>query len=325
MFEKTGGPEVLQLKTVPMPCPGTEEVRVRVRACGLNLIDYYLRIEDDPEMPMPHILGSDISGEVHAIGDGVSGWRVGDPVIVSPALERPGDRPLIIGYQTQGGYAEYSVVPARNLLRKPPALSFEEAASLPLTLMTAYHQAYTRGQCRPGDVVLVTGASGGVGSLVIQLCKAAGAFVIGTVSTDQKTERVRLLGSDAVVSHTGEGWPEQVKAIAPGGQVSLVCDNLGGAFLMDSLRTLGHGGRAVAIGSTTGAELQLDIASLFRSELTLMGSYMGNKTELQKALLLVEWCRVKPVVDKVFPLSDAVAAHKYLESRQHVGKIVLSV
>lgn len=131
VFEKVGGPEVLKVTSVPKPFAGRGEVVVRVRACALNLLDYYLRIEEDPEMPMPHILGSDIAGEIDSLGDGVEGWKAGDPVLVSSAIEVEGGRSQIVGYQTQGGYAEFAAVPARNLLRKPDCLTFEEAASMP--------------------------------------------------------------------------------------------------------------------------------------------------------------------------------------------------
>jgi NADPH:quinone reductase-like Zn-dependent oxidoreductase len=298
---------------------------VRVRACALNLLDYYLRIEEDPEMPMPHILGSDIAGEIDSVGEGVEGWKAGEPVLVSSAIEVEGGRPQIVGYQTQGGYAEFAAVPARNLLRKPDRLSFEEAASMPLVYATAYHQMFTRGGVQCGQVVLVMGGSGGIGSAAVQLCRAAGAYVVTTVGSEAKRQQAQEIGADAVVIHGSPDWPAQVMAATGGRGVNLVCEHLGGDYLAKCLEILAHRGKIVTIGSTAGSELKLNINELFRKEATLAGSYMGTRAELAEALKLAEWGRVRPVVGKVFPLDQAQEAHRYLESRQHFGKIVLKV
>ena len=195
VFERIGGPEVLKLSSVPTPRPGSEEVLIRVKACALNRLDYNLRTEVDDTMPMPHILGSDVAGDIHVVGEAVVGWKVGDPVLVSPSIScgqcnwcRSGQDSLcpsfkILGYQTQGGYAEYVVVPATNLLHKPVSLSYVEAASVPLVFTTTFHQLYTRGGIKAGDTVLVMGASSGIGSAAIQLCKVAGARVITTTGS----------------------------------------------------------------------------------------------------------------------------------------------
>lgn len=325
VFEKVGGPEVLKVTSVPKPFAGRGEVVVRVRACALNLLDYYLRIEEDPEMPMPHILGSDIAGEIDSLGDGVEGWKAGDPVLVSSAIEVEGGRSQIVGYQTQGGYAEFAAVPARNLLRKPDCLTFEEAASMPLVYATAYHQMFTRGGVRCGQVVLVMGGSGGIGSAAVQLCRAAGAYVIATVGSEGKREQAQEIGADAVIIHSSPDWPAQVMAATAGQGVDLVCEHLGGDYLSKCLEVLAHGAKIVTIGSTTGSELKLNINELFRKEATLAGSYMGTRAELAEALKLAEWGRIRPVVARVFPLDQAQEAHLYLESRQHFGKIVLKV
>jgi NADPH:quinone reductase-like Zn-dependent oxidoreductase len=325
VFDRVGGPEVLEVRTMPKPVPGSGEVTVRVRACALNLLDYYLRSEEDPEMPMPHILGSDIAGEIAEIGEGVTGWAVGEAVMVSAAIEVEGGRHRIIGYQTQGGYAEFAAVPARNLLRKPEGLSFEEAASMPLVYATAYHQMFTRGGVRCGQTVLVMGASGGVGSASVQLCRVAGAKVIATVGTDGKMAQAREIGADAVVNHGSPQWTSQVLALTGNRGVDVVCEHLGGDYLAACIELLAHGGRAVTIGATTGSELRIDISKLFRKEASIIGSYMGTRSELAEAVKLAERGRIRPVISQVFPLEQVQEAHRFLESRRHFGKIVLTV
>lgn len=337
IFDRVGGPEVLKTASVPKPIPKYQEVVVRVKACALNRLDYYLRIEEDDAMPMPHILGSDIAGEIDTLGDGIAGWKVGDSVLVSPALPcgqclkcRDGSDKLcqslrILGYQTQGGYADYTVVPAQNLLPKPGSLSYEEAASIPLVFTTAYHQLFTCGGLKSGDTVLVMGASSGIGSAAVQLCKAAGARVITTVGTEEKIEQARGLGAQIVVNHSKQNWTDKVRQSTGGVGVDLVCEHFGGQFLTETIDLLSPGGRLITIGYTVGSKLHLDLAKVLSKQITIGTSYMGSKAELAEALKLIEWGLVKPVVDKIFPLEKAREAHEFLESRQHFGKIVLRV
>lgn len=324
-FEKVGGPEVLQLRETEKPVPQAGEVVVRVKACALNLLDYYLRIEEDPEMPMPHIMGSDISGTVDTLGPGVAGWKSGDEVLVAAAIERPGDRPQIIGYQTQGGYAEFACVPARNLIPKPSRLSFEEAASMPLVFATAYHQLIANGELRPGESALVMGGSGGIGTAAIQLCRAVGAFVIATVGSDEKKQAVKDLGADLVVNHNSPDWEKEVLRLTGGRGVDVVCEHMGGAYTAQCVAVAAHGGRVVTIGSTTGSELKLNLNDVFRREISVRGSYMGSTEELRIAVRLAEWGRVQPTIARIFPLEQAREAHLFLESRKHIGKIVLKI
>lgn len=324
VFERVGGPEVLQLRDIPVPKPAPGQVLIRVRACALNLLDYYLRIEDDSEMPMPHVLGSDIAGEVVQAGPGVTGWSEGDAVIVAAAIERPGDRPHIVGYQTQGGYAQFAVVPAKNLLRKPAVLSFEQAASLPLAYVTAFRQAVTHGRVQRDDVVLVTGASGGVGSACVQICKAFGAFVVGTTGSEEKVNQLRSSGADAVVVQEN-GWHTKVAQAGGGRAPTLICDNVGGTTLEQAFSIIAHAGRLVSVGSTTGGEIKIGLSDLFRKEARIIGSYMGTTQELAEVIKLVERGAVKPVVGKVFPLAEAANAHRMMESRKHFGKVVLTI
>lgn len=337
IFERVGGPEVLKIASIPKPTPSYGEVVVRVKACALNRLDYYLRIEEDDAMPMPHILGSDVAGDIDMVGEGVKQWKPGDPVVVSPSMScgecdwcRAGAESLcpsfgILGYQTQGGYAEYVAVPARNLLPKPRTLSYEEAASIPLVFTTTYHQLFTRGRLKAGDTVLVMGASSGIGSAAIQLSKAAGARVITTVGNDSKIRPAEELGADVVVVHSNTDWPNKVREATSGRGVDLVCEHFGGDFLKACVDLLSPGGRLITVGYTVGSELHLDLGAVLRKQITIGTSYMGSRTELREALKLIEWSHIRPVVSKVFPLEQAREAHEFLESRQHFGKVVLRI
>lgn len=337
VFSEFGSRDVLKLSRVKKPEPASGEVRVRVKACALNLIDYYVRLEVDNLVPLPHILGSDIAGTVDKLGSGVEGWQVGDPVIISPSIScgkcnwcRRGEDSMcknfkIIGYQIQGGYAEYIVVPARNLLRKPKTLTYEEAAAIPLTFMTAYRMIFTRGNLKAGEKVLVMGGSGGVGTAAIQLCKTAGAWVITTVSNAEKEEQVKNIGADYVVRHNESDWTNKVLAATGGEGVDLVIEHIGGNVTASCVDLLAHGGRLVSIGSTTGDEMKIVLSKLYHQQASIMGSYMGTYSELQQVLKMVELGMVKPIIAKTFPLEEAIEAHKFMEERRRFGKIVLTV
>lgn len=337
VYSNVGGPEVLELVSLPVPEVGCDEVRIRVRACALNLLDYYLRIEDDDDVPMPHILGSDISGEVDLVGEGVLDWKKGDEVVVSATTScghcrmcRDGKDSLceqrgIVGYQTQGGYAEYVVVPSRNLARKPQGLSFVEAASIPLAGVTAYRMVFHQGRLKSGETALVMGGSSGVGSFALQLCKALSAKVITTVGFDWKIGPAKALGADHVILHSDASWFDQVLDLTDGQGVDLICEHIGGEFLQKGVGLLAQGGRLVTVGSTQGSELSIDNFELYRKQASIIGSYMGSIADLIDLLRLAEVGAVKPIIDKTFPLEDAVASHEYLEARRHFGKIVLTI
>ena len=231
----------------------------------------------------------------------------------------------ILGYQTQGGYAEYVAVPARNLLAKPSSISFEEAASIPLVFTTSYHQLFTRGLLKTGDTVLVMGGSGGNRSAAVQLCKIAGARVIATAGGSEKLEGVRTLGADVVVDHREDDWAERVREATGGTGVDLVSESFGGKFLPKCIDLLAPGGRLITIGYTVSSTLTLDLSTVLSKQVTIGTSYVGSKAELAEVLKLIEWKRIKPVVGHVFPLDNVREAHELLDSREHFGKIVLTV
>jgi NADPH2:quinone reductase len=338
-FERHGGPEVLTVGTLPDPTPGPGEVRLRVRAVALNYLDIFCRrgLPGIP-IPLPHVPGSDVAGVVDQVGPGVTGWTTGDAVLVDPALNpvedeftRRGERSLspafqIFGEHTNGALAEYAVAPAYALVRKPEALSFEEAASLPLCAQTAWRALIVRGRLRPAETCLVIGGAGGVASLAIQVAKLTGATVLATASSQRKAVAVKALGADHVIP-TGEGAEpisRQVRALTGKRGVDLVLDSVGAATWLESLRSCAKGGRIVTYGATTGATPQTQIQIIFWNQLDILGSTMGSRADLEAALRLAAAGKLKPVVDRVVPMSEAPAAFDALEGRQVVGKVVLT-
>lgn len=337
-IETHGGPEVLKVGTLPDPTPGPGEVRVRVQAVALNYLDIWVRrgLPGIP-IPLPHVGGSDVAGIVDQLGPGVEGWRPGDPVIIDPSLNpvedeftRRGERSLspafqIFGEHTNGGMAEYAVAPARNLLRKPDSLSWEQAAAIPLVFQTAWRAMIVRGQIRPGETCLILGGAGGVGSIAIQIAKLAGATVFATASSERKAAVARAQGADEVIM-TGpgsEGFSKTVRTLTNKRGVDLVLENVGAATWVESLKSCAKGGRVVTYGATTGATPQTQLQLIFWNQLTILGSTMGSRGDLEVSLRLAAQGKLRPVIDRVLPLDQAPAAYEALEQRQVAGKMVL--
>ncbi len=334
-----GGVEQLVYEeSVPEPAPQPDEVKVRVRACALNHLDIWVRNGIPAyKTPLPHILGSDVAGEVVELGEGVKDLRVGDPVVLYPILScgkcrfcRIGRENLcnevkVIGAHVAGGYAEYLVAPARNWLPKPPSLTWEEASAVPLVFLTAWHMLIERARLQPGEWVLVMGGGSGVGSAGIQIAKLRGALVIATAGNEAKMERARALGADAVVNHSDPEWWRQVKELTEGEGIDVVFEHVGQAVFESCVRLLNKGGRLVTCGATTGSTAQFDIRYLFSRELEIHGTYIGTRAELEHLLKYVERGLLKPVVDSVYELADARKAHEKLESRDFFGKVILRV
>jgi len=337
-FHENGGPEKLQYEEVPKPVIGETEVLVKVRACALNHLDIWARAGTRKErLPMPHISGSDIAGEVAEVGKLVTGHVAGEKVLVAPGIScgiceycANGWDSLctsykIIGNETQGGYAECVAVPRENILPIPDKLSFEEASSVPLVFLTAWHMLVTRADLKAGETVLVWAAGSGVGSAAIQVAKVLGAKVVATAGSDEKTEKARKLGADWVINHYTQEVPEEVKRVTNGSKVNVVFDHIGTATWEKSMRSMAPGGRLVNCGVTSGGKAEVDIRYVFVRQFSLLGSYMGGMGELLKVLKFFEDGRLKPVVDSVFPLQDAAKAQERMEKSQHFGKIVLKV
>jgi len=334
LFHEFGGPEVLRVEEVERSRPGRGEVLLRVEAVALNHLDLWVRRGLPIETPMPHIGGSDVAGVVEEVGEGVDGGLVGTRVVVDPSLAcgrcewcRRGEQSLcvdyrILGEHTQGGLAEYVVVPAANLLAVPAGFPVERAAAAPLVFLTAWRGLVTRGRLRAGESVLVTGASGGVGSAAVQIARLAGARV-HAVTTTENVERVRALGADVVYDRTQVDYSKEVWRETGKRGVDVVLDSVGAAVWKQNVRALARGGRLVAYGATTGAVAETDLRQLFWKQLEIVGTTMSTRAEFETVMRLVFEGRLDPVVDVVWPLERVREAHERLERGEHFGKVVL--
>jgi NADPH:quinone reductase-like Zn-dependent oxidoreductase len=330
-FHEHGGPEVLRYEEAPDPTCGPGEALVRVRACALNHLDLWQRRGlQKVTIPLPHISGSDVAGDVVG-GDG----EVGQRVMLQPGLscgrcaaclggrDNECGRYDILGYRSDGGYAEIVKVPVRNLVPIPSSVSYVEAAAFPLTFVTAWHMLVTRAGVRPGDDVLVLAAGSGVGQAAIQVAALHGARVLATGGSAEKLEQARRLGAAEVIDHHAQDISAEVKRITNRRGVDIVVEHVGHATWESSLRSLAPGGRLVTCGATTGPDAAIDLRFLFSRQLSLLGSYMGTKSELLTATRFFFAGRLRPVIDRTFPLSAAADAQRHLEEARHFGKIVL--
>ncbi|RLJ70636.1 NADPH:quinone reductase-like Zn-dependent oxidoreductase [Hydrogenivirga caldilitoris] len=338
ILEGFGGIENLKLvENFPEPALKEDHVLVRVRAVALNHLDIWVRMGALAVKPeLPHILGSDVSGVVEKVGSLVNNVKEGDEVIIAPGLScgvcydcQNGRDNLcksydILGLMSKGGYAEYVSVPARNVIRKPRNLSFEEAASYPLTFLTVWNALVEKGSLKPHSRVLIWGGSSGVGVAGIQVAKLFGAFVIATAGNEEKARRVKELGADVVIDHYKEDVVKRVRGLFKEG-VDIVMDHVGSATFEKSIACLRKGGVLTFFGTTTGSQANIDIRYLFVREISLRGTYMGRRASLFKITELFERGLLKPAVDKTFPLEAAQEAHNYLEDSKHFGKVVLKV
>jgi len=336
VFERFGGPEVLELRERPDPAIAPDEALVRVRACGINHLDLWVRAGlRGLELEMPHILGNDIVGEIEAVGAAVRHVKPGEKTLVLPTLSDgvcpaclAGDDHLcraydVIGRRRNGGYAERVAVPAVNCFPYPENLSWERAAAVPLVFLTAWHMLVGRANVRPGEVVLVIGAGSGVGSAAIQIAALHGARVIATASGAAKLARARELGAHEIIDHAREDLGARARELTGGRGVDVVFEHVGGPVFERAVAALARGGRLVTCGATAGGKVTLDLNLLFGRHLTLLGSWMGRRAELASALEFVRAGRLVPVVDRVMPLAEAAAAHRAMEARENFGKIVL--
>ncbi|MBL8922898.1 MAG: zinc-binding dehydrogenase [Myxococcaceae bacterium] len=336
-FHRHGGPEVLEVLELPNPSPRAREVRVRVKAVALNHLDVFVR-KGWPglKLELPHVLGADIAGVVDAVGSEVNDLEPGAEVLVNPGwscgvCERclKGEdnlcrRYTIFGEHIRGGYAEYLCVPRQNILMKPKRLSFEEAACLPLTYLTAWTMLVRRAQLQAGETVLVHAAGSGVGSAAIQIAKLLGAKVITTTSTESKAAKAKQLGADHVIDYTKEDFLEEVKKLTHKKLVDVVFEHTGASTWDKSVSCLPYGGRLVTCGATSGGDVKLDLRVLFYKRISLLGSTMGSKGDLFRVLQLVEEGKLSPVLDRVLPLAQASEAHLLLAERRSFGNVVLT-
>jgi len=335
-FHEHGGPEVLKYEAAPDPKIAANEVLVRVKACALNHLDLWLRRGvSDWKLPLPHIAGSDVSGEVAEVGSQVKRVKTGERVLLCPGIscgqceacfdgrDSACRDYTVLGVFVDGGYAELVKAPEVNVIPIPGDLSFDEAAAVPLVFLTAWHMLFTRAQLRPGEDVLVIGAGSGVGSAAIQIAKAVSARVIATAGADWKLDKARALGADEVINHSRQAISAEVKRFTGKRGVDVIVEHVGAAVWEECFNSLATYGRLVTCGVTSGGEVKLNLQGLFGRQRSVMGSFMGGKAELLEALKLIARRKLKAVIDSTFPLHVAAAAQRKMESREFFGKILL--
>jgi len=339
VFHEHGDTDKLALEEIPEPALGPNDCLIRVRAAGCNYNDIWARRGlPGVKIILPHVSGSDAAGEVIATGAEVQTVKDGDRVLVHPGLScriceacTSGNEVFcrefkIWGFQTgpnDGGYAEVARLPEVNLIPMPESLSFEEAASLPLVLETAWRMLVTRARIAPGQFVLIWGAAGGLGVMAIQICRLFNAIPIAVVSSAKKAELVARLGAAHVIDRKTEDLPARVREITDRRGVDIVFEHVGEATWEQSVAVLKWGGTLVVCGATTGFEARTDLRFLWNKQQNHLGSHLGTKAELLAALRFVETGQIKPVIDKVFPLAEAAAAQARIESDEAEGKLIL--
>jgi len=330
-----GGPEVLRYEDIPDAKPRKDQVLIRVKACALNHLDLWIR-KGLPGVKLPHILGSDVAGEIVEVGEYVSGLKPGQRVLLAPmtfcnhcAYCTAGRQNQcvefsVLGNRTDGGNCELIAMPAVNVIPIPDSLDFNQAASVPLVFVTAFHMLTGRAAIRPGQTVLVLGASSGVGIAAIQIAKLFNATVIATAGDERKMQKAHELGADYVIDHYKQKISVEVRNITNKEGVDIVFEHVGAATWEESLKSLKPAGTLVTCGATTGPSAAIDLRFVYSRQLSILGSYMGTMGELHEVLKLVFSGKLKPVVDRVFPLQEIRAAHEYMEKSQMFGKIVLN-
>lgn len=337
-YREFGGPEVLRIQTYPDPVVTPQTVLVRMKAAALNHLDLWVRC-GIPGLPitLPHVPGSDGAGVIEAVGAKVTGWQVGDEIVVQPgtfcghcpACKR-GKEDLcpeygILGETEPGVMQTLRLFNPVNIGRKPASLNWAEAAAFPLVYLTAWNMVVNRAALRSGESVLVQGASSGVGMAAIQIAKHFNAMVIATARTESKRALALNLGADHVLDSTDPALHKSVKALTNGKGVDVVIEHVGQATWTNSLRSLAFAGRLVTCGATSGPKAEVEIRHLFSKRLSILGSTMGSVADFHAILDLAAKGALKPVVDRVFPLKDGAEAHRYLESGHEFGKVVISM
>jgi NADPH:quinone reductase-like Zn-dependent oxidoreductase len=330
-----GDEKVLRYEEVPDPVLRKDQVLVRVRSCALNHLDLWVR-KGLPGVPLPHILGSDIAGEIVEVGEYVSGFSLGQRVLLAPmhfcnhcvhctsGKQNECAEFTVLGNRVDGGNCELVAIPAVNVIPIPDNLDFNQAASVPLVFLTAWHMMVGRAGIRVGQTVLVLGAGSGVGIAAIQIARMFHCRVITTAGDESKLEKARALGADYGIDHYKQKIFEEVKKITSREGVDIVVEHVGKATWNESMRSLKPGGTIVTCGATTGPEASMDLRFLYSRQLNLLGSYMGTMGELYEVLGHVFAGRIKPVVDRTFPLNEVRSAHECMEKSQMFGKIVLN-
>jgi len=333
-----GDESVLQYGEMPEPVASPGKVLVEIKACALNHLDLWVRGGLPAlKLPMPHILGSDMSGVIAEIGAGISHLTVGQKVIISPGVScgycehclSGSDNNCreygVLGEHRHGGYAQFIAVPAQNLVPKPPNLNFSEAASFPLTFLTAWHMLVANCQIRPGDWVLILAAGSGVGVAAIQIAKLHNATVIAAAGSESKLEKARALGADFLINYEKQNFREEVRQLTNKRGADIIFEHVGEKTWDDSIKSLANGGRIVTCGATTGYRAVTDLRYLFSRNLQIFGNIIGSKSELLRIAEFFKTGKFRPVIDRELPLTEAREAHRILANREQFGKVVLAI
>jgi NADPH:quinone reductase-like Zn-dependent oxidoreductase len=336
VFHAHGGPEVLRYEEAPDPKPGAGEILIEVHATSINHIDIFLRRGmPGVKVPLPKIAGCDAAGIVKEVGTGVTEPRVGDRVTINPGIScghcefcaagfgSECTTYQMVGEHIQGAYAQLLKVPAHVAIRIPDALSFEDAAAAPLVFLTAWSMLIGKGKIQAGEDVLILGAGAGVGTAAIQIAKLSGCRVIATASSDVKLDRAKALGADILINYRKEEFDKRIRDITARRGVDVVVDYIGNDTWVQSLRSARKGGRILTCGATTGFAPQTDLRHIFYRQVQVLGSTMGSHREFLDVMKCIFRGQLKPVIDRVLPLSDARLGHELIEKREVFGKIVL--
>lgn len=338
IFKKHGGTEELEEAYIPVPEPGKRDVLVKVHASSVNHLDLWnLAGMPGVRVTMPHIPGCDVSGEVVGKGAKAHGIPLGTHVIVAPGIscgkcrycangwDSLCPRYQILGFQINGGFAEYVKVPARNIIPVNKRLSMEEWAGVPLVFMTAWHMLMTRGGLKKKESVLIHAAGSGIGSAAIQIAKLLRCRVMTTVGSAEKAALAKSLGPDAVINYSEKDFAAEVFKWTGGEGVDVVFEHIGGETFAKSIACLKKTGRLLTCGATAGRSVSVDLRFLFMKQLSIFGSYMGGIPELQRIVRRMKDGRLRPVIDKVYPLRQARQALKRMSDRENFGKIIVKL
>ena len=338
LFHRHGGPEVLEYTDFPTPDPGPAQALIKLKFAALNHMDLFVR-QGWPgiKLEYPHILGADGAGEIVALGSGASGLSLGERVVINANLScghcefcRAGKDNLcrawqLLGETVRGTYCEFIALPVDNLCRIPPGFDEQVAVAATLVYQTAWHSLITRGKLRPGESVLIVGASGGVNTASIQIAKLAGASVYVVGSDPEKLALAESLGADYLIDRQKEeNWSKTVFNLTNKRGVDVVVDNVGTTFPL-SFRSACKGGRILTVGNSAGPKFEIDNRFIFSKHLSIIGSSMAPRRDFYKVMELVYAGKLKPVIDRVYPLSEAHLAHERLEKDQQMGKIILAI
>ncbi|MBI3008558.1 MAG: zinc-binding dehydrogenase [Candidatus Omnitrophica bacterium] len=332
-----GGVDKLTFQDVPEPSVFKDEVLVKVKACGVNHLDIWVR-EGLPgiKIPFPHILGCEVSGEVYKVGEGIKDVNIGDKVLIAPGIScgrcyqcLSGNDNMCISYdimglRCNGGYAEFAKAPLMNIIPLPEGLDFDGAAAIPLVFLTAWHMLITKARLLAGEDVLILGAGSGIGTAAVQIARLSGARVIVAAGTDEKLEKAKKLGADETINYKKSDFEREVKKLTNSKGVEVVFEHIGPDTWDKSIRSLSKRGRLVICGATSGPKVEIDLRYFFTRQLSIFGSYMGTKAELLDLLKLFGEKKLQPVIDRKFPLKEAKDAHQYMMDRKQFGKLVLN-